>query len=613
MFQTRITTTTGTLLVSALAGLVLLFGTQVGAAPISGGICQVQQPDGTLLEVRAWGDEFHRTLESLDGYTVVRDAGSGQYCYAVHDAASGALVPTTIPLGSPRRDELALEKHLRPDPKAARAEALAAKRAAEEATPRLKDYWPPYPACPDAVESLCILIDFTNYPATVPATEMHNFMNQPGYSGFGNNGSIRDFFFDESNGRFELTHSEPVSYYRANYYKGFYDSPSAPFHERAHLLITEALNDLDAQGCDFSQYDCNDDGLIDGLTILYAGPLVDGGLWPHCGSISLDFDGVSTRVYALCPVYSPPVLSVLCHELGHSTGGFPDLYDYGGESEGAGIYCLMSADSEYPTNPVEFSAMCRRFAGWCDLVELTPDLLGQTLIADAEANTVFRYSDPTNEWAYFLIENRYRSGRDAGIPSDGLAIWHVDHSGCNDFEQSTVDLHYLSALLQADGNRDLENNVNNGDAGDLWGAPGDTACTPLTYPNTNWWSGESSGLYVTNISEPGPTMTFMFGHAASPADLPFAAVAPLRAEPNPFNPITEISWEMAAAGHVDLAVYDMQGRLVKSLLNENRSQGVQRVTWNGSDTAGRTVASGVYFVNISADNRRESIKVLLAK
>jgi M6 family metalloprotease-like protein len=603
----------GTLTASVLAGLVLLFGTQVGAAPVSGGTCHVRQPDGTLLEVRVWGDEFHRTFESLDGYTLVRDADSGLYCYAALEAPSGELVSTAIPLGSPMREELGIEKHLRPDPKLVRAEALAVRKAVEEATPLLKAYYPPYPACPDAVESLCVLVDFADRPAAVPASEMNNFFNQPGYTGFGNNGSIRDYFADISNSGFDLSHTESAAYYRANYNKSYYDNWTIPFPNRAHALVNEVMIHLASQGVDFSDYDCNSDGLIDGITIVYAGSLVDGGLWPHAGSMDMNLGAVSTYRYIICPIYSPPVLSVLCHELGHAIGGFPDLYDYGGESEGAGIYCLMATSSDNRTNPLEFGAPCLNFAGWCDLVELTPDLLGQTLIADAEANTVFRYPHPTNEREYFLIENRYRSVRDTGIPGDGLAIWHVDHSGCNDFEQGTVDLHYLTALLQADGNRDLENNVNDGDAGDLWSAPQDTECTPVTYPHTNWWSGESSGLYITDISEPGPAMSFVFGQAASPADLPFAAVAPLRAEPNPFNPITEISWEMAEAGHVDLSVYDMQGRLVKSLLAEDRSQGMQRATWNGSDTAARTVASGVYFVNISADNRRESIKVLLAK
>lgn len=613
MNPTRGTTSVSLLIALALTGLNLLVGTQAGAAPINGGPCQVLQPDGRGFEVRAWGDEFRRILESPDGYTVVRDTDSGQYCYAVRDAGSGTLVSTSIPLGSPRRVELALEKHLRPDTKVTRAEALAAKRAAEEAAPRTKEYYPPSPACPDAVEGLCVLIDFSNYPASVATSEMNNFMNQPGYSGFGNNGSIHDYFYDASNGGLELTHSEPTAYYRASYYKGFYDSPSVAFPGRAHLLVTEALNNLDAQGCDFSQYDCNGDGLIDGITLLYTGPLVDGGLWPHAGFIDLDFDGVSTYRYVLCPIYSPPVLSVLCHEIGHAVGGFPDLYDYGGDSEGAGVYCLMASDSDYPTDPIQFSAPCRGFAGWCDLVDLTPDMLGQTLIVDAAAGTVFRYPHPTNDWEYYLIENRFRSGRDTHLPDEGLAIWHIDHTGCNDFEQGTPEFHYLTALLQADGRRDLENNINSGDAGDLWSSPVDTECTPLTDPHTNWWSGASSGLYLTQISEPGATMSFVFGPEATPVDSPEISRMRLVAEPNPFNPSTETRWEMAAAGTVELAVYDLQGRLVRTLASEYRPVGPQRAVWNGRDLSGRAVASGVYFVNLTRDGGRESIKIVLAK
>ena len=71
-----------------------------------------------------------------------------------------------------------------------------------------------------------------------------------------------------------------------------------------------------------------------------------------------------------------------------------------------------------------------------------------------------------------------------------------------------------------------------------------------------------------------------------------------KVRPNPLNPMTELSFMMSREGRVRVAVYDMQGRFVKSLLDEFRTVGEQRLAWNGSNAQGQKVASGVYFFQI---------------
>ena len=369
----------------------------------------------------------------------------------------------------------------------------------------------PYPPCVGLVRSVCLLVDFADEPATIPPDEVAAFLNGEGYAGFGNNGSVRDYWREVTNGRLDLEHVVPTTYYRARRPRRFYDDPQADGENRVHLLLTEALEDLDRQGWDFSRFDCNGDGHIDNITLLYAGNRnPHGGLWPHSNFLDRSYDGVATLRYVVCDVGDPPTLALLVHELGHALGGFPDLYDYGGDSRGAGLYCLMNDSSPRATDPVDLSAFCRRLAGWCDLVELTPDLRGRTLTADAHANTVFYYPNPDNPREYFLIENRHRSGRDHQLPGSGLAIWHIDQDGCNDFQEQTREKHYLTTLVQADGRRDLERNVNQGDVGDLWGGPERSECSPRTAPNTDWWDGSPSGLRLAEISEPAVVMTFVF-------------------------------------------------------------------------------------------------------
>ena len=72
------------------------------------------------------------------------------------------------------------------------------------------------------------------------------------------------------------------------------------------------------------------------------------------------------------------------------------------------------------------------------------------------------------------------------------------------------------------------------------------------------------------------------------------------ARPNPFNPSTTISFDLARAGRARLAVYDLQGRLVKVLRDGNLQAGSHTVLWTGDDTGGRAVASGVYVVRLTA-------------
>ncbi|HZE20019.1 MAG TPA: FlgD immunoglobulin-like domain containing protein [Candidatus Angelobacter sp.] len=73
-----------------------------------------------------------------------------------------------------------------------------------------------------------------------------------------------------------------------------------------------------------------------------------------------------------------------------------------------------------------------------------------------------------------------------------------------------------------------------------------------------------------------------------------------KARPNPLNPQTMLSFTMSREGRVRVTVYDMQGRLVKTLLDEVRPAGEQRLSWDGSNARSQKVASGVYFFRIQA-------------
>src|SRR5205085_7601210 len=99
--------------------------------------------------------------------------------------------------------------------------------------------------------------------------------------------------------------------------------------------------------------------------------------------------------------------------------------------------------------------------------------------------------------------------------SSGLAVYHCDILGSNELQQGSATQHYQCALLQADGERHLELNVNQGDGTDLFGATAGIALASQSRPNSREWDGRDSGLVVSDISGPGDTIAFRAGAAVA--------------------------------------------------------------------------------------------------
>lgn len=97
------------------------------------------------------------------------------------------------------------------------------------------------------------------------------------------------------------------------------------------------------------------------------------------------------------------------------------------------------------------------------------------------------------------------------------------------------------------------------------------------------------------------------GIPTSPAGRLYAAT------PNPFNPQTSVRFNLVRDGVVDLAIYDLDGRLVRTLLSSLQTAGEHQATWNGRDDRGRALASGVYLVVLRGTDFVESQRVALIK
>lgn len=290
----------------------------------------------------------------------------------------------------------------------------------------------------------------------------------------------------------------------------------------------------------FKNYDSNNDGVVDYLIVVHAGPGAEGTtepsqIWSHKGEVSLPpFDGVQVRDYVL--VSESSGIGIWAHEIGHLLG-LPDLYtNPQGLSVGLGYWSLMAAGQNLGAPPTTRPGLLDPWSkiqlGW-----LQPDVIkqGQTALKveifpandpRLDVRKVVKVPadprrDPEGNTEYFLIEYRAKTPGtfDELAPGQGLLIYHVDESRLTNDDRSRM----LIRVEEADGEFNLLKPMNW--KGSDYGSPSDPfpgtkgkrSFGPTGNPNSKNYAGEDSGLIIENISDPGPVMT---------ADFRFAELVP---------------------------------------------------------------------------------------
>jgi M6 family metalloprotease-like protein len=365
------------------------------------------------------------------------------------------------------------------------------------------------------VKGLTILVNFQDVSSTVTRDDVHEMLNGVNYTRNGNVCSAREYFLRVSSGKLDYT-NVVVGPYKLSRNRQFYVN---------NLLVEEALNLAVADGLDLKQFDSKNQNLVDALNVMYAGQTqYNGDLWPHNSHISLQVGAVRTDLYLLTSLGRVPAdlsIGTFCHENGHLLCRFPDMYDYGERdddtvaSSGIGNYCLMGSGNhlDFGRSPSPVCAYLRDLAGWCDN-EVDLQTAGTYQAKHGDYNTVMKFrSSKPNE--YFLVENRSKMDLDRGAVGSGLAVYHCDILGSNELQQGTAAKHYQCALVQADGHRDLELNVNQGDGSDLFDETHGIALSAESSPNSREWDGRESGLVIADISAPGDTISFSCGQSVS--------------------------------------------------------------------------------------------------
>ena len=362
-----------------------------------------------------------------------------------------------------------------------------------------------------AVRVIVVLVDYSDKPMVQSAAHFNDLFFSTGVLP---NGSVKEYFAEVTGGLVDIV-GEVQGPFRLPRTLAWYANENFGIGEptgqpRANIMARDAADAADPT-VNFGPYDNDGNGFVDAFIVVHAGSGGEqtgnsGDIWSHKWVLpdALATDG--TQIYAYLTVPEDSRIGVCAHELGHLVFGFPDLYDTDYTSEGIGDWCLMAGgswngDGDIPAHP---SAWCKANQAWVEVTNLAEN---RTItIPDVQSsNSVYRvWTDGDSGPEYFLLENRQRTGYDAQLPGEGLLIWHIDESQIDNTNES----HFKVALLQADGQRDLEMARDQGDNGDPYpGATNNTAFTPSSTPNSNSYSGASSNVSITDIALSGTAIT----------------------------------------------------------------------------------------------------------
>lgn len=394
-----------------------------------------------------------------------------------------------------------------------------------------------FPANP--FRTLAILVQFTDNPATAPATFFDTLLFGTGPQ------TVRGYYAEASYGLLDIVgvqiekpsalgwRTAPQSY--AYYVNGQNCTGSYPNNcQKLTEDLVAQVNPL----VNFAQYDNNGDGYVDTVFIIHAGSGAEATgspdmIWSHSWWTRTEplVDGVRVGSYTTEPEFwfnvsastSDMTHGVYVHELGHAFG-LPDLYDVDYSSAGVGDWSLMGGGSwngSLGNSPAHPDAWSREFLQFNPVTNITGQS-GTFTALNVQANpnnAIYRInSGQPNE--YWLIENRQKTGSDAALPGAGLLIWHVDGNlgGSNRYECKQVNnylcssQHFRVALEQADGLLQMENNVNEGNGGDPFpGTSNNTAFNFTTNPNaTSYFTSANTNVRISQISASASNMTFRY-------------------------------------------------------------------------------------------------------
>jgi M6 family metalloprotease-like protein len=328
------------------------------------------------------------------------------------------------------------------------------------------------------------------------------------FSSDANDCSLQNFFSETSEGAVNITEG---SYgigqwmkipYRKSSFHGRWSSESNDMDE----LIKRIYDTLDVSNIDLSEYDCDNDKILDHVIIMCAGiPESDSIFWYHWGYSDnyVSFDGYQIKNYIMVREISNKhdyeSLRILCHEFYHSLGG-EDLYSYINRHDPIGPWDIMGTAANWNFG---LSGYSRYYLGWLEPTYIHSS--GEYVInalGSKKENQLFRINIPCTD-EYLLIENRQKITTDSwwyGIPEEGLVIYHIDDSIPTGFRFNDGLPAYRNFAVQVKNPSSYTTYCKENSR---------IRFTPYTSPSSKDYHDYSPfEIYITDISESGMKMSF---------------------------------------------------------------------------------------------------------
>jgi M6 family metalloprotease-like protein len=498
----------------------------------------VVQSDGSVLNLTLKGDERLSWATTPDGYTLVYNT-QGIFEYG-QISRSGDLVPSGVKarnVSERTQAELsflsALQKGLTYN---ASQTSIAHQIRSQEITMQA------FPTTGNR-KLVCILVAFTDVAFTRTQAEFDNLFNQVGFSTDGALGSVKDFFFENSYGQLTLT-TDVFGPYTVSDTRAYYGAHDGSDNDiRPREMVTEAVN-LANGDVDFTQYDNDSDGNVDGVYVIYAGCGEEAGaganaIWAHAWSIpAVSLDGVNVSRYS-CSAEARGSsgtnlsrIGVICHEFGHILGA-PDFYDVDyatdGQYNGTGHWDLQASGNwnNDAISPSHSNPYTKAYIyNWASVTTLTTQGLVTLQPAATNSGSFYRFNT-TTPGEFFIMENRQQANFDLGIPGHGLLIYHsladlTSFFGSNNPNATSPQRFYpVCASANEDPSGTVSSYGNNDDAGTTFpGTSNQTNFTDATLPSTKSNAGADSEQPIAFISEDvgAGTVSFCYLGCSTVAD-----------------------------------------------------------------------------------------------
>jgi immune inhibitor A len=383
-------------------------------------------------------------------------------------------------------------------------------------------------AQPETLRPLVLLVDFSDNVHSQTTGALDSLLFTVGF--VIQTGSFRDYHLENSYGQHDpqggvegwVRVDSSYAYYTAG------QNGLGPWPRNARKLVDDALLAANAS-IDYRDYDYNNDTWIDGLMIVHAGPGAeetndDWDIWSHRWQLSSPriLDGIKIQPYTMQPEThangSLIDIGVFCHEWGHFLGITWEEYDPDVQGEGLGDWSVMATGC-YNNNgrkPAHHSAYTKYVLGWTTLDRVLSNRTNQAIIQAETSPVSYRlWTSGSLDHAFFIVENRQKTGFDSHLPGSGLLVYHVDVWEPNNRNEwcpgSPSSDHYKTALEQADGKFQLEGcfglGQNQGDVSDPFpGLLDKRAFDDTTTPSSRYYSDNSTQVAVWNISDSDSAM-----------------------------------------------------------------------------------------------------------